>query len=342
MPRKHWFVPTVAMLASLTASPLSASAPVATDSVRIVLVNLSSPDSTPPQPRVLVLRALPGDLGMLTHSASIGPGARQHVLSRADGAQVTGAERWLGSQGDSVVVYVLHDKGTSASIRFDEQRRSSRIQADLFTLAKLVATAAAEGVDTLTVRVTRQRYTLRQARSNLTITASASRSASSLDKAENQAAVTLVTGPREHLFLSTNAGSVSGTSLSYDADTRALEPRDTPTGFFVGINYALGDVMGAPSGFVDGLFVGGTVQGSRRPFDQVGVHLGFRHNPLPVLDRLVSFETVSPYVGLAWTRSDRVDEEGSRREHRQYGRRELVWGVSLNLDKALGWLGGGK
>jgi hypothetical protein len=56
---------------------------------------------------------------------------------------------------------------------------------------------------------------------------------------------------------------------------------------------------------------------------------------------VVSFETVSPYVGIVWTKNDRVDDAGNLLGERRYGRGEFVWGVSLNLDKALGWVGDG-
>jgi hypothetical protein len=219
--------------------------------------------------------------------------------------------------------------------------------------------------------VTRQVYTLRRSRANLAVTGTVARpprqpapaaggapatqaaapapAAAAKPADDNTASVTLVTGPAEHLFLSANAGATDASALKYDDDTNSLQPRETPTGFFIGINYSFGDILTDPteaggtwlSNFFSGMYVGGALQGSRRPFDQAGVHLGFRNNPLPFLRDVLDFETVSPYVGLVWTKNDQVDSSGNLLGDRRYGRRELVWGVSLNLDKALGWVGGG-
>ena len=58
-----------------------------------------------------------------------------------------------------------------------------------------------------------------------------------------------------------------------------------------------------------------------------------------MLDRYLSFNTVSPYVGLVWLRNDRRESPDSEIKSR-YGGSDLIWGLSLNLDKALSWLGG--
>jgi hypothetical protein len=172
-------------------------------------------------------------------------------------------------------------------------------------------------------------------------------------KSETSAEITLITGPSEHLFLSANAGSTSASQLKYDEESRSLQPRETPTGFLIGINYSVGDILTEPDSvgtwsrehlgyFLQGLYFGGAIQGSRRPFDQAGAILGFRYNPIPFLNRVVDFETVSPFVGAVWTKHDRVDDAGNRLGDRKYGSGDFVWGVSLNLDKALGWVGGGQ
>ena len=80
------------------------------------------------------------------------------------------------------------------------------------------------------------------------------------------------------------------------------------------------------------------LEASRTPFDQVGATIGFRHST-PKLDSFISLETVSPYVGLIWARNDHAAKDEPGRVETSYGQRSIVWGLSLNLDKALGWLG---
>jgi hypothetical protein len=148
----------------------------------------------------------------------------------------------------------------------------------------------------------------------------------------------LVTGRPEHFFLSANAGSADVVQSEYDSETKTLNPQ-TPTSFFIGANYAISDMSETTSGFlsrlVRGLYFGAMVQASTRPMDQVGIIAGYRENPIPVLDKIISFDVVSPYVGALWVKSDTLIDGV---KHREYRAPAFIWGATLNLSKAVDWL----
>jgi hypothetical protein len=343
---------------------------------RVVLINLGIPAAAA-ESRIITFAPDRGLLASLDSAAArpIRKGVDTLLITRAKAREVKPANRWIASTDARLAVFVFHDEGTVANIRFNEEARRTRLAADLLVLAELGLQVGAQSVTRIVV--TKQEYTLRRPRANLTISAAlappapvvqagagsagagatggnttATQPAPAATKPVEQtaASITVVTGPAEHLFLSANAGATDASALKYDDESNSLQLKENPTGFFVGFNYSFGDILTDPAEtdagvlrrFWEGMYVGGAVQGSRRPFDQAGVHMGFRYNPLPLLGDVLNFETVSPYMGLVWTKNDQVDAEGNRLGDRRYGRGEFVWGVSLNLDKALGWVGGGE
>ncbi|HEX8830654.1 MAG TPA: hypothetical protein VF705_05775 [Longimicrobium sp.] len=280
--------------------------------------------------------------------------ARQAVIAAA--SREERSNRWLRGAGGLLRVFVFHELGTTAQIQFKENARSTRLASDFATLVKLGITIATAPQDLEPrIQVTSASYTLTKPRANLLVSATVGRpstggaAAASTPKSDS-VQVTLVTGGAEHLFLAANAAATDVNQLKFDETSHTLQPRKTPTSFSVGFNYSFGDILTNPADLRgnelvklwNGLSVGGTLQASRRPFEQVGATAGLRYNPVPVLNRLVSFEAVSPFVGVVWTRNDRVDAQGNEVDRRRYGRGTFVWGVRLNLDKALGWVGGGK
>ena len=155
-------------------------------------------------------------------------------------------------------------------------------------------------------------------------------------------ALSLTTGPTEHFFLSANVANTTAHQFKYNQTTQSIQPIANPKEFFVGIDYTLGDIFDAanPSAlnsFKDGIYLGMMLEASSRPFNQLGVSLGFRHNPMA---QFVNFDAVSPYVAVVWARSDRVSGSGASTSiDSRYGKGKVVFGLSLNLDKALGWVG---
>jgi hypothetical protein len=153
----------------------------------------------------------------------------------------------------------------------------------------------------------------------------------------------------EQFFLSANAGLTNATQVSYDATTRTLGPAKKPTGFYIAANYAFGDLYdeGKETNFANrffgGMYLGVFVQASRRPFEQFGTIIGFRRHFIPWLETYLPLDTVSPYLGVVWVRNDSLSASPTGPTlSSHYGKAQFVTGLSLNLDKALGWVGSGK
>lgn len=272
---------------------------------------------------------------------------------RGNGKQLSlrSSARWVSRKGDSLQIFVFHQPDSTAILTIKEVARRSRIATDLRTLAqialKIGGLRLAENRD---IGFSFRQHYLTETRATLTVAGSlgpkSNRGAIASENAaevSDQLTTSIVTGPREHLFLSAKAALTELRQAKYDSETNTFDLDDKPTAFLIGVNYAVGDLLrdAAPSSlerFANGTFISLLLEGSKTPFDQIGAAIGFRHSP-PGLDSFLSLETVSPYVGLIWGRNDRAESETSNRIESTYGRRSIVWGLSLNLDKALGWLG---
>jgi hypothetical protein len=312
---------------------------------RILVVDLTKAGSEDAHGPTYTFMGEPGLLAALD-KANPANAATERTLAISAAPREAHTTRWLLGTGGILHVFVFHDEGTTAQIQFKETARSTRLALDFAALAKLGLNIALAPEAEPAVRLTKATYTLTRPRANLVVTTTLQRGAATKT---DSVQVTVVTGGAEHLFLAANAGSTDLDQLKFDETSHTLQPRKTPTAFSVGFNYSFGDILTDPADLRggrltklwNGLSMGATLQASRRPFDQIGASAGLRYNPIPVLDKLVSFETVSPFVGIVWNKNDRVDAAGNRLEGRRYGRGTFVWGVSLNLDKAMGWVGGG-
>ncbi|HEX8212303.1 MAG TPA: hypothetical protein VF584_19160 [Longimicrobium sp.] len=325
------------------------------DSTRILVVDLTTAGAEDPHAATYMFKRNASLLQTLENAKSANAeGARQAVIAAAAAAGEEKSTRWPVGAGGVLRVFVFHELRTTARIHFKENARSTRLSADFATLAKLgLAIATAPEALVPEIQLTTASYTLTRRRANLLVTTTLERPAAGAAAAEraktDSVQTTLVTGGAEHLFLAAHASATDVNQLKFDEASNTLQPRKTPTAFSVAFNYSFGDILTDPADLsggvvtrlLHGLTVGGTLQASRRPFDQVGATAGLRYNPIPYLNSLLSFETVSPFAGVVWTKDDRVDADGNEAEDRRYGRGNFIWGVSLNLDKALGWVGGG-
>jgi hypothetical protein len=148
-------------------------------------------------------------------------------------------------------------------------------------------------------------------------------------------AATLLTGPAEHWFLSTDV-AVNGSDaadVSIDDDGKPVVG-EKPTRFHIGANYLIGDLVD-PSrrSFIQNVYLKAMITASSRPLDSYGVALGLRGSFLKNLN--INLDLLSPWIGYTWTKADDVDGEATSRERRA---KTLRYGVGLNLDKALDWI----
>lgn len=269
-------------------------------------------------------------------------GAFKNVLANANGIQGAFAnapqldkdlkecdDRWLGSTGDRLDIYVILNENSTSKVGVDEKTRKSQISTDLSTLLKVINVVT--GV-TQNLKVEHTVYLLTKTRANLTVTAAIEVPASIVGSATAPSTplkTEIITGPTEHWFLSADLPVNSVNQLKFDESSHSLVPKEEPNQFYVGLNYKLGDLFKGYSGadIWKGLVLKGILLGQKDPLESYGVALAYRRKP----------GTFSPFVGWTFTEEDSqkangsVEEKGSRNS-------EVRFGLSFNLDQALTWL----
>lgn len=285
---------------------------------------------------------------------SLGSTQRLFRFIRQHGEElsVQSSNRWVSHNGDSVEVILLRPTGQAGEVDFEEKARQSRLTADIDSLMEIaISIANKTAVKGQTgMSFTRRKYRLRNRRGVLRISAALEASATDPEKTEPAAdqpaplSTTLVTGPAERVFLSANAAYTKIRQVKFNTDAGTFEPGSKPTELFIGINYSLQDIFqnDAASGtkaFLRGIYFGFLVEPTKRPFNQLAATVGFRHSP-PPFESLFSLETVSPYIGIVWARDDVADASSTSRIKTRYGKPSVIMGLSLGLDKAIGWLQG--
>ena len=165
---------------------------------------------------------------------------------------------------------------------------------------------------------------------------SASAKSSPPDPDENAAPkADLLTGPKEHWFLSAAVPLTKATALKLDAKTDQLVLDDEPSAFYVGVNFLAGDLSDDRRTVLENLVFSILVKASRRPLDSLGVSVGLRGQ---YLNRLgLNLDVLTPFVG--WTFTKEAVQEGEIVRERGPRNAELRFGVALNLDQALKWVG---
>ena len=293
----------------------------------------------------------------LDASDTTGPAAlKGFLMSYAGHLAKFSSSRWISHKGSEVDVYVVHLKAVTERVDFTETARKSRFESDLDTLARVVAAIGQVNVASQTATAplyitTVATWMLGKERANLKIrvTATAPCAAgnqTSADHCRDTLETSIVTGPKEHFFLSANTIANDVRQVTYDAATNTLAPANKPTNFYISTNYSIGDLyengneINWANRFLAGIYFGGFVAASQRPFEQFGGIIGIRRTGLPRLDDVLPLQTVSPFVGVVWVRNDRPAGSASApATSSRYAKGKRVWGISLNLAKALGWIG---
>jgi hypothetical protein len=332
----------------------AAAAHAADPRQRVVIVDLTAAADTDSAPTVISV-----DADQLLCSAGTPPQTLQQRLAQACGEAprqedvVTALEasrclrpksqlRWLSHRDDLLQVYVFYpDNRTRPRIAYHEADRKSRIASDIATLLKVAVAlakgAALEGAPP-GVACSRGTYGLERLRANLKVTVSqAVPGEESADgtPAEQKAEVTLITGPMEHWFLSADLPVRRTNELQFDPATNTLKPAQTPSAFYIGADYMLGDLLHDPgtSSLLKNLVLKAMVKASTNPMESFGAGVGLRGS------YVLNFDVVSPFVGYVFTRTPAnapadVAKSGTLS-------RTFQVGVSFNLDQALAWLSGG-
>ena len=146
----------------------------------------------------------------------------------------------------------------------------------------------------------------------------------------------LLTGPKEHWFLSAAVPLTTASALKPDAKSGQLVLEEEPSAFYVGVNFLVGDLSDDRRTLLENLVVSVLIKASRRPLDSLGATIGLRGQYLSRFG--LNLDVLTPFVGWTFTKEAAsadgiVSELGSRNA-------ELRFGVALNLDQALKWVGG--
>jgi hypothetical protein len=268
--------------------------------------------------------------------------------------------RWEASRDARLDVFVVY-RGEKPRIRFTEQSRKTRISTDIATLMKLggrLIGGLEAGGEPLSCSA--QTYVLERERANLAVTieqpkraastggsnevvrleggGAAAAKAGSTEDSTATASATLVTGPAEHWFLSADLPFRRFNELKLD-DKNQIQPTETPTRFFVGLNYSLGDLLSERPAFSQAIVLKGSILASKHPLEAFGGAIAYR-GPL-VKSFGFNFDTVSPFIGWFWTRSD-VTPPGESPDTTHKFTSTFQMGFTFNLTEALSWTKGDK
>ncbi|HXO42906.1 MAG TPA: hypothetical protein VN999_15765, partial [Thermoanaerobaculia bacterium] len=153
--------------------------------------------------------------------------------------------------------------------------------------------------------------------------------------ASKDSTVTLLTGPVEHAFISASVPVKHLSELKYDSTNKTIVESQQPSSFFVGINYAWGDVLTAHpwSEAYKGLFASVMLDASKTPWQRFGVAGGWR---LMKLGDSLDLSALTVFVGRVWNKGDRLTRpDGSKIGARYPG--QLQYGVGFNANKIVDW-----
>lgn len=181
---------------------------------------------------------------------------------------------------------------------------------DMGKLVKLAVSLGTRGVSPQEVLVARGSYVLGLRRGVLTVSASWN---------DISSQIILTTGPTEHWFLTADLPVVKLSQLKFVQDGGGtIEPRETPKHFYLGVNGMIGDILKEKPRFLQNFFIKGMLKISKAPLDGYGVG--------------VDISSFFIFAAILWTKEENEDKTA------KVTKRQIMFGIGYNLDKAMGWL----
>ena len=259
-----------------------------------------------------------------------------------------GNSRVYATKGDQLLVYVIQGK-SNADVSFDEAERDTELIHDIKQLIAAIAGEKPEGEarKVTEVMVTRVVYEVQDDRALFTVGMTVKKpedskpskkgtdGATEKKKADSQ--VTITTGPKEHLYIAADVRLVKAAQLTYDSGTKSFQEKDVPSAFYLSINYMLGDFYATEQlhGLIDNLVFKALFNASAKPYESMGVGIGFRFPELSGLGQTLN--QLSPFGGVVWNLDDKVIN-GTVKTRSNYGSPKIIGGFSYNLDNLYNWL----
>ena len=146
----------------------------------------------------------------------------------------------------------------------------------------------------------------------------------------------LITGPAEHWFLSADVPLNDVKAFTFDKDTNQVALGDEPSTFYIGINFLVGDIKEGNRPFLGNLVFKAMLKASQHPLDSIGAGIGLRGQYFTKWG--LNLDALTPFAVYTMTQED-VTENGVVKK-RARRNSEFRFGVSLNLDQAIKWVGG--
>ncbi len=211
-------------------------------------------------------------------------------------------------------------EGKKPEIKFEEMPRKTQFAKDITQLVKMVLVLGMKG-EVTGIEVGRSTYRLTERRALLSVSAA-------WQKKEKK--VEMITGPREHWFLSADLPVTKLSDVKFVSDPGTLEPKETPKHFYLGVNVMVGDILAGRQNLSKNFFLKGMLKISKSPLDSYGIGIGYRFPNVRVIG--VDISSFSVFASLIWSK------EGTEGENNGLKKRQFLFGVSYNLDKAMGWI----
>lgn len=235
-------------------------------------------------------------------------------------------QRWISKKKDNLDVYVFFYTGKKAEIKIEEKKRKTRIAQDVSVLTKLVVTYLTKGEAAISLM--EKQYRLEKQTGTLLVSACLNKDEKKGDQKEEK--MEIITGPTEHWFLSADLIMLKMSKVKFVGDQGDIEPKETPKVFYLGVNWMIGDILKERQNLLKNFFIKGMLKFSKKPLDSYGIGIGYRFPKVRILG--IDISSFSVFSALLWTKEQTEDKA------KDLTKRQIQFGVSFNLDKALGWI----
>lgn len=264
-------------------------------------------------------------LGMNVTDVIDGRTDRQAFLEKLRKTYKRGTDnRWISKKQDILEVFVFYrkpDEKLEPKVEFEEKSRKAKLAKDLSVLLKIVVAIVAKGVPP-DIEMARTTYQLNKKRAILTVSASLG--------GKKTSKVEVITGPREHWFLSADLPVAKLSEVKFVQDKGTVEPRETPKHLYLGLNWMIGDILAEKQNLLKNFFFKAMLKMSKAPLDGYGIGIGYRFPKVRLLG--IDISSFSMFASLIWTKEE-IENKTEELKKRQF-----LFGISYNLDKALGWV----
>ena len=241
-------------------------------------------------------------VGMSIASSTFGQ-ATQDEMPFRDAAGNLLPERSTQTRGETFSVFV--DPCRFKEVKFEEKARKSRLEDDVRAVFGKLSAAGKEKLKANQCDPSEFTSKLQYERSKLTLTAVG-------NEEKDTVSMTVTTGPAEHWYLGIDLPLTSRKQLKYDSGTRTLQPQDDEPQLYLSLNWQWGDVLSRRESRwdLDRLTVKFLVLANNRPFDSVGLGVGYQMFEFSLFGKKVDLSAVNLFVGHFWTRQDAISGSG--------------------------------